>query len=619
MAWGVPKLGTVAEVASGALTLAEPAGTAQGDLQIACIAIRSTVGFTNADWTKIEGQLSGDTDATNGIAAGEMWYRVRGAAAGTLQFSRTGGDLGRGCILGYTGGKQNATVVLGNHSSNTLAVASATATTGTISTTEATELIVAMSSAGDNLTASAFDATDPSTASGATDTTTAPTAGTWIERTDTGTNTGADGGLAVADAIRANAGATGTIQATISGTGRHVMIASAFRMLVDTAIAVAVGAVTIAGFAPTVTTTENTVAAPAVGVVSVVGFAPTVTTSDHQIAAPGVGAVTVAGFAPTVVIGTISAPPVGAVAVEGFAPTVTASSGESAAPDVGAVTIAGFVPTISVSDHQSASPSVGVVTIAGLAPTVTTTDHQSAAPDVGAVSVVGLAPTVTTTEHQSAAPALGDVTIAGFAPTVTISDPGSVGTGDVTIAGFAPLVTTTDHQTASTATGTVAVAGFAPTVVISAPSYQYALLDRSTSRWTLVEQSCVRYRLTDRSVPTYTLSVTMSQIDCSVDFEAVVYITRQNEATRAEEPASGLTGVTLRISATKGGAEIHSSLTGTATEAASAPGYYVVTMDQPDLAAHLLPSYTNKVVHLVVVKDGDIDTKSFPYIVVAGG
>jgi hypothetical protein len=175
MSWGVPKIGAVAEAASGNLTLAEPAGTAQGDLQIACIAIRSTVGFTNSDWTRVDGVLTGDTDATNGLASAEMWYRVRGAAAGTLQFSRTGGDLGRGQIIAYTGGKLSS-AVLGNHSALMAAGASVTVTTGTISTTEATELIVAMSSAGDNLTATAFDAaTDPATASGATDTTTAPT------------------------------------------------------------------------------------------------------------------------------------------------------------------------------------------------------------------------------------------------------------------------------------------------------------------------------------------------------------------------------------------------------------------------------------------------------------
>ena len=228
MAWSVPKVGTVATVASGNLTLTEPAGVAQGDLLVACIAIRSTVGFANGDWSLIESQLSGDTDATFGIASGEMWYCVRGASAPSLVFTRTGGDLGHGRIIAYSGATATP---LDTSSSNTLGASSVTATTGTITTAEANELIVAMTSAGDNLAASAFDAaTDPTTPSNGTDTTTAPTAGTWIERADAGTNTGADGGLAIADAIRSTAGATGTIQATISGSARHVMIAAAFKM-----------------------------------------------------------------------------------------------------------------------------------------------------------------------------------------------------------------------------------------------------------------------------------------------------------------------------------------------------------------------------------------------------
>jgi hypothetical protein len=441
MAWGVPKLGAVAEAASGNLTLAEPAGTAEGDLQIACIAIRSTVGFTNSDWLKIEGQLSGDTDATNGIASGEMWYRVRGAAAGTLQFSRTGGDLGRGCIIGYTGGKQNATVVLGNHSSNTLGAASATATTGTISTTEATELIVAMSSAGDNLTASAFDATDPSTASGATDTTTVPTAGTWIERTDTGTNTGADGGLAVADAVRATAGATGTIQTTISASARHVMIASAFRMLVDTAVAAGVGALLATGFAPSVSTTSNTQVTAGVGAVVATGFSPTVTASSHQTVSAGVGELTATGFVPSVVINTTIATDIGALVLAGLAPTVIASDHQTVSTLVGALALTGFSPDVSVGAATTAEPGVGVLALVGHAPTVTATAHVRVDTALGVLLATGFAPVVELPVVVS--PSVGTLVLTGYAPDVEAAGgPVEVtpGVGVLTVTGYAPEI-----------------------------------------------------------------------------------------------------------------------------------------------------------------------------------
>jgi hypothetical protein len=106
----VPKIGALATpVASGDLTLAEPAGIASGDLMLACFAIRSNVGFTlPGDWNLVDQELTGDTDATNGIASAQMFWTVRGGSAPTLTFSRTGGNLGMGRIIAYTGGHASA-------------------------------------------------------------------------------------------------------------------------------------------------------------------------------------------------------------------------------------------------------------------------------------------------------------------------------------------------------------------------------------------------------------------------------------------------------------------------------------------------------------------------------
>ncbi len=214
-AWGVPKIGTLVLAASGNVTLVEPAGIAEGDLMIACIGYRSNAAFTlPTGWTLVAIQQSlGDVDATNGIASGVMVYIVRGASAPDLVFTRTLGDVAQGRIIAYSGGTASP---YDTGSANTLAVAAFDVTTASITTAEANELIVAMVSVGDNDTTSLFDAaTDPATASGATDTVTAPTAGTWIERTDNTTLTGADHGLAIADAIKATAGITGVMQATV--------------------------------------------------------------------------------------------------------------------------------------------------------------------------------------------------------------------------------------------------------------------------------------------------------------------------------------------------------------------------------------------------------------------
>jgi hypothetical protein len=231
MAWSAPKIGAVATVASGNITLAEPAGIASGDLMIACIGYRSNAAFTvPGDWNLVATQQSsGDTDATNGIASALMMWKVRGGSAPALTFNRTAGDVAQGRIIAYTGGHASAPYDTG--SAATLGAVNTIVSVTGINTAEAGELLVAMVSAGDTLTTSGFAAAiNPGFSSGATDTTTVPTAGQWIERADTSTGTGADHGLAIADAIRAAAGSTGNIQATVSAAARHAMVVGAFKL-----------------------------------------------------------------------------------------------------------------------------------------------------------------------------------------------------------------------------------------------------------------------------------------------------------------------------------------------------------------------------------------------------
>jgi len=231
MAWSIVGVSAVVEVASGDITPTEPTGAASGDLLVACVAYRSNVAFAMpAGWTEIEVQNTGDTDATDGIPSCVMAYMVRGGSAPDYTFTRTLGDVAMASVVAYRGQSGSP---LGVHSSETAAVATNTPTTPGLTTGAAESLIVAMMAAGDGRLGSVFDAaTDPTTASGSTpNTTTAPTNGTWIIRLANFTSTGADTGLSSADAVRATAGATGTIQCTTGGNpGRHCMAAVEFRI-----------------------------------------------------------------------------------------------------------------------------------------------------------------------------------------------------------------------------------------------------------------------------------------------------------------------------------------------------------------------------------------------------
>lgn len=235
MAWSFVGVSAVAEAASGNLTLTEPAGVASGDLLVAAISYRSNAAFTlPSGWSLVATQQSSGNTSTGqatSIGSGVMAYIVRGGSAPDLTFTRTAGDVALGHIVAYRGGHATP---YDTGSANTMPSNSLTVTTPSLTTAEADELLVAAGCIQNNFTASGFlAATDPAISSGTTtNTSTPPTAGTWLRRVTNVTTTGADVGIGIADAIKATAGATGTLQCTDdTGTaGRPVLIVGAFKI-----------------------------------------------------------------------------------------------------------------------------------------------------------------------------------------------------------------------------------------------------------------------------------------------------------------------------------------------------------------------------------------------------
>jgi len=231
------------------------------------------------------------------------------------------------------------------------------------------------------------------------------------------------------------------------------------------------GAVAIAGLAPTVTASDHQTATPGLGAVVIDGFAPTIAISDHQTVEPGSGAVAVDGFAPVVTVSDHQTvlPGTGEVAINGFAPTVAVTGHQVVQPGLGVIAIAGHAPTVQTTADVTVEPGTGAVPVEGFAPTLAITDHQVVQPGTGQAVIVGAAPVVSATDHQLVTPGLGEVVIAGFAPVVSISADVTVqpGTGAVSVNGFAPAVTVSEHQTVEPGTGEVAIAGFAPDVTAS--------------------------------------------------------------------------------------------------------------------------------------------------------
>jgi len=233
MAWDFISVSTYVEAVSDNITLNAPTGAAQGDLLIAVIAYRAADAFTpnDAAWQLVATQQSsGDIDATQGIASGVMYYCIRGAANPGFQFNRTGGNVAQGTVLCYRGNDPLVASVYDTGGAATLAAIGEPALAA-ITTALNYELVVCMISHGDNSLCSGVDCAEGETvASGATDTTTEPTANTFLERFDRGSNTGADTGLCVADVVRPTSGTTGAFFAVAANTTRSVFIVGAFKM-----------------------------------------------------------------------------------------------------------------------------------------------------------------------------------------------------------------------------------------------------------------------------------------------------------------------------------------------------------------------------------------------------
>jgi hypothetical protein len=243
VAWGVPKIGSAVAVSSGNLALTEPAGIASGDIMVACIAARDTAAFSlpSADWAWcVTQQSSGNTTTTVGsaIASGAMAWCRRAGSAPALTFTRTGGDVGLGRIIAYSGGLASGDALIAG-SAETAAANTGSPSTPALDTTGNTDaLLVAVFAGADNTTGTSLTlvaATDPTgVADDVADTTTAPSTTQWYIRSDDVSNLGGDTALDIGDAVKGTGGSTGTITyGTIGASSRHVVMAAAFKIAVS--------------------------------------------------------------------------------------------------------------------------------------------------------------------------------------------------------------------------------------------------------------------------------------------------------------------------------------------------------------------------------------------------
>lgn len=222
----------VAVDASGDYTLSEPTGAQQDDILVVDIAIRSNVLHTNADWTFPQSDSSGNTtnNTTGSIVSYQTGYCIRGSSAPSYVFAKTGGSRCLATVRAYRSSRAG-TPVFDTSAEVAMGAASGTVTlTGGVTTAEPGELLVTgVFGARANTVSNMDGATEVTGNSGSTDTTTPPTRGTWIERSDRNNGTSPTVALACYDAVKISAGSTGNLTATESQSARHGMTVMAFK------------------------------------------------------------------------------------------------------------------------------------------------------------------------------------------------------------------------------------------------------------------------------------------------------------------------------------------------------------------------------------------------------
>jgi hypothetical protein len=205
-------------------------------LLIACIASRiaTTSAITlPSGWTLVAQRGNNNVlTTTSASASGLMAFIIRGASAPALTFTHPiAPSIAIGRIVAYRG---TQTIALNAGTAGTTAINTTAVSLAGFTTSVANTLLVAAVLGGQEAAWSSFAAvTDPTTASGATDTSTAPSS-TWRERADTNSVTGAQTSLAIFDAVKATAGATGNFTTTASLGAAQSLIAAAFLDLVPT-------------------------------------------------------------------------------------------------------------------------------------------------------------------------------------------------------------------------------------------------------------------------------------------------------------------------------------------------------------------------------------------------
>ena len=193
------------------------------------------------------------------------------------------------------------------------------------------------------------------------------------------------------------------------------------------------------------TGTTTTTVAPTKGALSLAGYAPSIGQTANQAVAPTLAHATITGRAPEVsqTVVTAIAPTLAHATITGKQPGVGQTANQTIEPTLAHAAITGRAPAIE--QDIGVAPTIGHLTATGKAPGVTQNVTSFIAPSKGALTVTGGQPTLEQTANQSIAPSKGVAYLAGYAPVVEIAGGSQIllpDKGALTLTGYAPEVST---------------------------------------------------------------------------------------------------------------------------------------------------------------------------------
>lgn len=473
-AWSIVGISEAAINASGNYTLTEPAGCQQNDVLVVFLGIRSTVIYTDVDWSFDQSDSGGNT--TNNTTASDTSFQAghvfRGASAPSLVFARTGGSRAFGTILAYRS-NQAGTPSFDTSAKVAATVASATVTNAGVTTAQDLELLVAglFLSRGSATTnqASNVHATNPSGASGAINTTANPVVGTWTERSDRGNTTSPTVALACYDSVRQTAGATGNVIATAANSALNGMVVLAFQHPVASGVTLSppAGALTLSGSTPSAAATANQSMSPAAASLLLAVSSPAIVVSVAL--QPVAAALSLSGATPGLSTSANVAlqPTTGNLALSGAIPSVTATANLAIGPAPASLLLSGVTPGVGQGASIFLQPGAGALVLSGSSPAVSVSANVAASPAGATLSLSGASPAAAATANQAIAPGAAALQLAGSAPSVVQG--GSIALlpapAALALAAAAPAVARSTNVVAAPAAAALQLSGDVPTIV----------------------------------------------------------------------------------------------------------------------------------------------------------